>query len=619
MKRHDPKSRKRNRQAWLTALAAGSLHAILFVLAFPPYNLWPLTFLAILPLAVAAIKVRSRGRLFLAIWFTSTIAYLIIQWWMREVTALGYPLLCIYLGFYPALFTYLFSKLRSYQINNAKSRIPSVILVPILWTGIEFFRGDFFMEGYPWFLIGHPAIGWPVLCQSADLFGTYFISFLTATTTGLFIDILIASQIHNKKYSRSLLKTSITFFLIVQLGNLAYGIYQQKNTPTEGSTSARSITICAVQSNVPQSNKMAWTSEEEYTDFGKMVRWTVQAADWAKSHNKTIDLFVWPETMCPGYAFTDESRMKVAEFERETHYSLSGISGVSGLYYDQTLSKLANLLQTPIIVGASVSEGLNPTVVDEKTDADGRKSARIMPNRNRVFNSAIMYNADGTPSQTRYDKIKLTPFGEEMPYIHYWPWLQQKLLTLGAKGMKFNLSKGNKPVRFSFTTTHNNNQNNTIRVTTPICFESSVASVCRELVGADVIKNNKPDRADILINITNDGWFGSAHGGRLQHFQIGRFRAIENRVPVVRAANTGISGAIDSAGRILQEGPNLPPNATPAWSEGAMIATVLIDGRWTLFSIVGNLFAWLMMGLTIALTALSFSRKTGHTGKQDHA
>ncbi len=601
-------------QAWLKGLFAGLLYAVFFVLSFPPYDVWPLTFLCVIPLAVAAVRVRLRGRLFVSVWIASTVGFLLIQWWLVDVTVLGYPLLCIYLGFYPALFTYLLSRLRYGRGTGKRSRLPNVLLVPILWTGIEFFRGDFFMGGYPWFLIGHPAIGLPVLCQSADLFGAYFISFLTGMTAGMVLDLFVEFRHSPTRKGRRLLRQSLVIYVVVQVLNVGYGVMRLRDTPSVGDAGVRMITVGAIQSNVLQSNKMGWTSEEEFRDFNRMVGWTNEAAKWAAGHGEVIDLFVWPETMCPGYAFTDEARERIGEFEKKTGYMVSGIAGVSGLYYDNTLSRLAKALDTPIIVGAAVDEGFDPRVKEE-VNASGEKVAWIILKHDRRFNSAVLYGADGKPSGTRYDKIRLTPFGEQMPFIHYWPWLQQKLLTLGAKGMAFDLSSGKKARRLTVKTTgrdesHNENGQSkeamTVRVGTPICFESSVASVCRELVGARDEHGDGDGRADILINMTNDGWFGSARGGRWQHFQIGRFRAIENRVPVIRSANTGVSGAIDSAGRVVQAGPNVPEGATPAWSEGAMVASVALDGRATLFGLVGNLFGWMMMGLTIVLGVLSY-------------
>ena len=93
-----------------------------------------------------------------------------------------------------------------------------------------------------------------------------------------------------------------------------------------------------------------------------------------------------------------------------------------------------------------------------------------------------------------------------------------------------------------------------------------------------------------------------------RHLQIGRFRCIENRVPMIRAANTGVSASIASSGRLAQTGPNVPANAKPAWEAGAMLVTTTLDGRATLFQAVGLVFGWAVFALTALLTVLSFSR-----------
>jgi apolipoprotein N-acyltransferase len=133
---------------------------------------------------------------------------------------------------------------------------------------------------------------------------------------------------------------------------------------------------------------------------------------------------------------------------------------------------------------------------------------------------------------------------------------------------------------------------------TPICFESAVASVCRRL-----IYQGGQRKADVLVNLTNDGWFNTMAGGREQHLQIGRFRCIENRVPMIRAANTGVSAAIDSSGRIVQYGPTSPAGVQPAMSEGVMVASIEIDDRLTMYRVLGDAFGWLCLGLCGLLIA----------------
>lgn len=79
---------------------------------------------------------------------------------------------------------------------------------------------------------------------------------------------------------------------------------------------------------------------------------------------------------------------------------------------------------------------------------------------------------------------------------------------------------------------------------------------------------------DFIVTITNDGWFGET-SGPYQHFSMAVFRAIENRKPVIRAANTGISGFIDSNGRIL--------DTTQLYKRTFLIKDIKTDGTLCLF------------------------------------
>ena len=574
-----------------------------------------MTYLAILPIALLGICGRGRGRLFLITWLISSLEYLWIQRWMSGVTAVGWPILCMYLGLYPALFVYFLNRFRiSFENSEHESplvrllqRIPNVILVPILWTGLEFFRGEIFMDGYPWFLIAHPTIALLPFCQSADLFGTYFLSFITATVAGFLAD-AIALFVHPRRPWLHEIRLSAVLFLIINIANLAYGFARLNQSPAVDSANARTVTVAAIQTNVPQDNKLSWNNQQQYLDFQELLRLTKLALDQAVADGKKIDLIVWPETMAPGVVFTNQAADAVRKFETKTGYTSTAIAGMSGLYYDETLAELARRSKTPILVGATVLDGLSIAVEYEK-DPDGERQAWIRWNYEHHYNSAVLYAADGTRSPTRYDKMRLTPFGEVMPYIHNWPWLQDKLLSIGAGGMKFDLATGKHFTRFSIPLSAADNRTHDVIVATPICFESTVASICRKLVIPDrTDSTTSAQPSDILINMTNDGWFGGFPGGRLQHLQIGRFRCIENRVPMIRAANTGVSASIASSGRLAQTGPNVPANAKPAWEAGAMLVTTTLDGRATLFQAVGLVFGWAVFALTALLTVLSFSR-----------
>jgi apolipoprotein N-acyltransferase len=101
-----------------------------------------------------------------------------------------------------------------------------------------------------------------------------------------------------------------------------------------------------------------------------------------------------------------------------------------------------------------------------------------------------------------------------------------------------------------------------------------------------------------LLNITNDSWFGT-RTGPYQHFATARLRAIEEGLPLVRVAGTGISAVVDSLGRVTAR---IPLNA-----RGVVDATLPIPLTYTVFGVLGNLVP-LLCALATALLAKRYSR-----------
>jgi len=149
----------------------------------------------------------------------------------------------------------------------------------------------------------------------------------------------------------------------------------------------------------------------------------------------------------------------------------------------------------------------------------------------RYFNSAMLISGEGKVVD-KYDKIHLVPFGEYVPFSGRFPALHK--LVLGELG-EFTPGREFKIFRFAA-----NGLRLTVNFGTLICFEDIFPEISRKFV-----KNG----AKFLIVITNDAWYGKS-GAAYQHAACSVFRAIENRVPIVRCANTGYSCFIDSMGRI---------------------------------------------------------------------
>lgn len=567
-------------------MVAGLLHAGALVLAFPPYGLWPLAYLALIPIALLALRTTSRPKAVLGVWLMSTLGWLWVQRWLIDVTGPGYALLAVAQGLFPAMFVWMLAGLRPRDGRPLLPGLTNVLLVPLLWVGTEMLRGSpLFLSGYPWFFLAHPLIAQPVLCQTADLLGTYFVSFTAAMFAGLLCDMLTLPMFHRGRVSLTL-RASLGVFVITQAFVLCYGLWRVSQTDAIERDGV-AISIAAVQTNLAQNNKQSWTLEEQLTDFAHFVELTRLIEDPA-AEVQMPDLVAWPETMVPGLALNIEAMRETKRFEITLGRTLPSVT----FFYEQLL-KLAQELHTPLLVGGAAADNLNYGFEPASAPGSERPITRDYTAR---YNSAFLFGSDGRLSEHRYDKIHRTPFGEVIPIAHAWPRVQQWLLNLGARGMQFDLEAGKAFTRLEVPV--QGKVRPSLLVGTPICFESTMPYVCRLLAHPA----NAPS-ADVLINLTNDGWFGSIKGGREQHVQIGRFRCIENRVPMVRAANTGISAAIDSAGRFIAEGPNLPDLRATWNSEGVMMASVRLDYRRPLYGEIGDVFGWICLGLSALMSA----------------
>jgi len=180
--------------------------------------------------------------------------------------------------------------------------------------------------------------------------------------------------------------------------------------------------------------------------------------------------------------------------------------------------------------------------------------------RIRYLNSAYLLSPDGAISG-RYDKIHLVPFGEYVPLSRFLHFIGPLVESVGAlasgsttKGaVVFSLPRG----KFGVL-------------------------ICYEIIFPDLNRDFIRKGADFLVTITNDAWFGKT-SAPFQHFSMATFRAVENRVFVARAANTGISGIIDSTGRILLQ--------TEIFSRCTVTGEVFLKGSETFYTRYGDVFA----------------------------
>ncbi|MEK6714422.1 MAG: apolipoprotein N-acyltransferase [Candidatus Omnitrophota bacterium] len=202
------------------------------------------------------------------------------------------------------------------------------------------------------------------------------------------------------------------------------------------------------------------------------------------------DLIIWPETAMQDYLIIDKQ-------------------GYSNIDY---LSNFVRELKVPFLLGV---------VAVENED---------------FYNSAVLFSKEGGILQ-RYDKLHLVPFGEYIPLRAVLPFLEA-VVPIGdfTAGREYTIFKS--PV--TRPTPNRGCPESPVKFSVLICFEDVFGELARNFVKKG---------ADFLVNITNDAWFGDT-SEPYQHLSASVFRAVENRVSVLRAANTGVSCFISPQGKI---------------------------------------------------------------------
>lgn len=174
-----------------------------------------------------------------------------------------------------------------------------------------------------------------------------------------------------------------------------------------------------------------------------------------------------------------------------------------------------------------------------------------------------------------YDKIHLVPFGEYVPMKRILFFVDKLVQAVG------DFSPGDRHEIFEIPKG---------KFATVICYEIIFPGLVRKFIKGG---------AEFIVTITNDAWFGKT-SAPYQHFSMAVFRAVENRAPVARAANTGVSGFIDSRGKILK--------ASGIFQEGIYAGDIGITTEKTFYTKYGDIFSYICLGLTLVFLLLIFQR-----------
>lgn len=489
-------------------------------------------------------------------------------WWAIPFALLGLPcFLALFIAFVSlatAIYKIKFSSYKFYKIFNLHIAFCSFWLIYELVS-------ESFLTGLPWALLGYSLSFSLTLIQTSSIFGIFGLSA---------ISIYIASSF----YSKDDLTIRILAMGLIIGTMFFWGQNRLSSNPTEYTQTKARI----VQASIPQSDKWKtsdiWDNIDKHLDLSKsdiqshcqerqrcgnseMPEHTqnAQQASQVTTAYSTIppslpDLIIWPEAalVIPYYysydlmdeilhilnhgngnnmprllitgAATDNKKAYGAE-DFEIYSSMIGFS--NNAFINETTAN-NDLSDKELLPNDDSRDNSSNDPRDDLGAPNGQNTNQVKNiTSNKIYEDE---NGDSLYLAFEYHKSHLVPFGEYMPLGSILP---IKKLTPGL----VDYTEGNfELVKLSDNSNGQPHNKFGITLQPQICYESIFSSQM----------NRSNEDVDLIINITNDAWYGNS-SGPYQHFEIARIRAIENGLPMIRAANNGISAFIDPLGRVISK------------------------------------------------------------------
>ncbi|MDX9866555.1 MAG: apolipoprotein N-acyltransferase [Kiritimatiellia bacterium] len=494
----------RLRTGWVKGAAAGTSGLLMWA-AFPPQAQAEGMWMALAPLFLVIRRSRPREA-FGWSWLCGMLFWLLTLSWFPAIIRNNGPWFLVLLGqgalaAWCALFLAVTGS-ASARVWGWAGQIPGwrrvaavAVLDPLLWVGAEVARGRL-LSGFAWNFLGVSQVDNTALIQVASVTGVYGVSALLVMGNGAVASLL--ERVAEPFIARCRPLPPTAGPVCGWAGRLARSA--ETFLPLVavlavwfwGMGRVRAWDREARQSGVCRIALIQPNAPCIFTVNDETVR-----TQWERlvSQSRLVgaakpDLVVWPETAVMGSVPYDADTMRV-------------------------IREGAAAAGAPLLTGALEIEHV--------------KVSRVAPEGCRYYNAAWLVSATGE-TLGRYRKRHLVPFGEYIPGDKFVPWLQRFAPT----GVSCTPGRGPGPLHVARAA------GRTLSLGPLICFEDTVPSLSREAVRAG---------ARLLVLMTNDAWF-SGSVEPLQHQQQAVFRAVENGVPLVRAANSGVSCAVDAVGRV---------------------------------------------------------------------
>ncbi len=529
-----------------TSLFYALCSGLLLILTFPgAVGWWPCAWLALVPL-FAALRNVSSGRAFRLGLFVGFVHFTFLLYWI--VIVLGTYGHLSWWVVVPALlllslYMSLYPAVFAVVISRARQKGGSLLwLAPCLWVTLDTIRGMLF-TGFPWQDLAYSQYQVPSLIQAADLVGHQGITFVIVLANALFYT--IATQFPLKRGR----KTTV-------------GSPNQGRWVYVGPIAAALVILAVVLYGQLRFGQVAEEMARCPTVRTAVIQGNIaQDRKWTPSmQRQTLEIYRQLSQKAVEAAGAPEEPVLLIWPETALPFYLRSEDGMPA-----AVAQLARDNGSCLLTGVPYAEG----------------AAGNNPADDRYYNSAILLGRDGTVTG-RYDKHHLVPFGEYIPFRKYLPFVGPLVESMGD----FTPGSVQRPLACQTT-----------GIGVLICFES---------IFPDLSRKWAENGANMLVNITNDAWFGRS-SAPWQHFSMAVFRAVETRRSLARAANTGVSGFVDPVGRISA--------SLPLFEAGYATGDLPICSEQTFFVRYGYYFPiFCIIGVVFAVMNLSrtepFTRKT---------
>ena len=513
-------------------------------LAFPPFSWWPLAFLSIAIFIPIITRVEGlTAKEYRWLWYCSSLLWLAL---LQGIRLAYWPLyggwlaLGLYCGVYIPLWVGVCRKLiHAWEI-------PWQIVIPSVWVSCELFRG-YFVTGFSACLLGHTVVEQPVLLQIASHLGGYGVSAMVVISAGLFYQLWLLSRRVipvNKRLFCAELSCSI-ILVVVWIG---YGLQAVKSPHEKDPLAKPLLTAALIQENSPtmfeanpDRNARSWQSYMELTKA-------------TQKSNPNLDLIIWPESV-----FTADNPIidLSADFELPSDLIKQGFNKEEIKSRSREYS-LGFRMKTELVQQTVAPKAPHLIVGNDLIQIHSDKMERL--------NAAIWIDRNGNRAGY-YAKRHLVMFGEYIPLGDLLPIIYSTLGMVPA-------SAGDSAKTFDL------GQN--VLLAPTICFENVLPHLNRRAIVEAKAAGNDPT---LMINLTNDGWF---RGSSIldHHLSCATLACVENRRPMLIAANTGLSAWIDGSGRRMA--------VTKRLAADTIVATPYRDSRGGLWQTVGDRPWWIL-------------------------